>query len=168
VRRWRKPLIVFTPKSLLRHPRTVSSLEDCADGRYARVLPDEEVAAGDVDRVLLCSGKVYYDLYAARQERERGDVAIVRLEQFYPFPESQLATLLEPYGPDRPVYWIQEEPENMGAWAFLRFHFGDRLLGRHPLTGIYRPASASPATGSHSAHRIEQEELMRKAFGEVS
>ena len=159
LRPWRKPLIVMTPKSLLRHPKAVSSLSELATGTFQRVIPDPD--ADGATRVILCSGKVYYDLLA-----ERGDnrgTAIVRLEQLYPLSERELSAALAPYAADAPVVWVQEEPENMGAWRNLRVQFGTQLLG-HPFSGVYRPASASPATGSGSAHKLEQKDLMRAAF----
>ena len=167
-RRWRKPLIVFTPKSLLRHREAVSPLEEFTRGRFERVLGDPEPPGGPVDRVLLSSGKMYYDLLAARRDRGRTDVALVRLEQLYPLSEPHLLAALQPYPAGTPVWWVQEEPETMGAWPFLRVRFGDRLLGRYPLDGISRPPSASPATGSNRSHRLEQAELIAKAFGETS
>jgi 2-oxoglutarate dehydrogenase E1 component len=168
VRPWRKPLIVFTPKSLLRNPRAVSPLEDLASGRFQRVLGDLEVAGGkaakDVERIVLCSGKIYYELLEARAQQERDDVAVLRIEQLYPFPESQLTTILKDYRQGTPVVWVQEEPENMGAWPFLRVKYCDQLVGRYPFSGISRPPSASPATGSGSSHRLEQKELIGKVF----
>lgn len=163
LRPWRKPLVVMSPKSLLRHPKAVSSLEDLAAGTFQRVLGDPEAAAsaGEVTRVLLCSGKVYYDLLAERGEAR--DTAIVRLEQLYPLSERELRAALAPYPEDTPVVWVQEEPENMGAWRQLRVQFGDSLLG-HSFSGVYRPAAASPATGSGSAHKLEQRDLLRAAF----
>lgn len=164
VRRWRKPLIVLTPKSLLRHPAVVSPLEDCAQGRFQRVLPDTEAREVPVSRILLTSGKVYYDLAHARAERQRTDIAIVRIEQFYPFPEAELAAILKTYPANTPVIWVQEEPENMGAWPYLRFRYGDKLLGRWPWRGVSRAPSASPATGSSGAHKLEQEEVISHAL----
>ena len=164
VRMWRKPLVVFTPKSLLRHPQAVSPLDDCAQGRYQRVLPDTKLSEGPVDRVLLCSGKIFYELVEARANLKCENVAILRLEQFYPLPESQLAAALRSYAAGTPVFWVQEEPENMGAWSFLRFRCGTKLLGRYPFHGITRPASASPATGSGRSHKLEQKEIIDKAF----
>ena len=168
VRKWRKPLIVLTPKSLLRHPRVVSDFDQLASGRFRRVIGDDDAAAkaSKIQRVLLCSGKVYYDLLEHREKQQRDDVAIVRLEQYYPFPEQELAEALKPYGKQMPVYWVQEEPRNMGAWPFLAEKFCERLLGTWPLTGISRPESASPATGSKAAHQIEQARLVAEAFGE--
>jgi 2-oxoglutarate dehydrogenase E1 component len=166
LRPWRKPLIVMTPKSLLRHPQAVSTLDEFAEGAFRTVLPDEAVAPDGVRRVLMCSGKVYYELLAAREEGGRDDLAIVRLEQLYPLRGADVDAALAPYGPDVPVTWVQEEPENMGAWRYLRVTWGDRVAGR-PFAGVTRPASASPATGSASSHRIEQAELLRQAFGDA-
>jgi 2-oxoglutarate dehydrogenase E1 component len=165
LRPWRKPLVVFTPKSLLRHPLATSPVGEVASGRFHRVLPDPDGMVGPtVERVLLCSGKVYYELLAHRQKLSRKDVAIVRLEQLYPFPKQALASVFESYSAGTRIVWVQEEPENMGAWPFLRLRFGERLFGRHPLSGVTRDESASPATGSPSSHRLEQQELIDRAF----
>jgi 2-oxoglutarate dehydrogenase E1 component len=166
LRKWRKPLIVFTPKSLLRHPLATSSLEDCASGRFHRVLPDElSTRSKKVGRIILCSGKLYYDLVKHRQDAGREDVAIVRLEQLYPFPKKSLLSALDSYPDGVSLVWAQEEPENMGAWRFLRVLLGERVFGRWPLSVVARDESASPATGSASSHRMEQQELIQKAFG---
>ena len=166
LRKWRKPLVVMTPKSLLRHPKAVSSLEELARGGFRRVIPDESVTEpGAVKRVILCSGKVYYELAEAREERERSDVAIVRVEQLYPFPKADLELALEPYGDDAAMLWVQEEPKNMGAWGYLRMNYGDHMDSAPP-RGIYRPPSSSPATGSAAAHKLEQKRLIDAAFGE--
>jgi 2-oxoglutarate dehydrogenase E1 component len=167
LRPWRKPLVVMTPKSLLRHPRAVSSLEECATGRFERVIPDAAPDRPDVAGVLLCSGKLYYELAKERDELKRQDVAIVRLEQLYPLPWSQLRAALTPYPDGTPVYWVQEEPENMGAWRFLWARFGGDLDDRLPFSGVFRRASPSPATGSASAHKLEQKELLMQAFGSI-
>jgi 2-oxoglutarate dehydrogenase E1 component len=164
IRRWRKPLVVMTPKSLLRHAKVVSSLTDLEQGSFQRILPDAAMAPKQVRRVLLCSGKVYYDLLATREELSRDDVAILRLEQLYPLRDEQLGEALAPYPPAAPVAWVQEEPVNMGAWRYLLARFGDRLLGARPFTGVCRPASASPATGWAALHRIEQQRLLKAAF----
>jgi len=161
-RPWRKPLVVMSPKSLLRHPKAVSSLDELTRGGFQRVLADT-LPPEDVKRVLLCSGKVYYDLLAEREASGREDVALVRLEQLYPLSPEALQSALAAYHKDAPVVWVQEEPENMGAWRFLRIVFGETLFGR-PFSGVYRPASASPATGSASAHKLEQRDLIRAAF----
>jgi len=164
LRRWRKPLIVMTPKSLLRHPRVVSSLEEFAAGRFERILTEAQNAGREVSRVMLCSGKIYFDLERERERLGRNDIAIHRLEQLYPIGEQTFEAALRSYRDGTPVYWVQEEPENMGAWRFLKVRFSEALLGRLPLKGIYRPPSASPATGSHSAHKKEQERLIAAAF----
>jgi 2-oxoglutarate dehydrogenase E1 component len=166
LRAWRKPLVVLTPKSLLRHPRVVSPLTDLADGAFQRILPDSNPDRRDVNRVLLCSGKVYYELEKHRDQNNRQDVAILRVEQLYPLREEHLRAALEPYAHGTPVYWVQEEPHNMGAWRFLLANFGERLLGRYPLKGITRPAAATPATGSHTSHEREQAEIIQRAFSE--
>jgi 2-oxoglutarate dehydrogenase E1 component len=163
LRPYRKPLIVMTPKSLLRLPAAVSELSEVTAGRFRRVIGDE-LDPADVTRVLLCSGKVYYDLLAHREATERNDVAIVRLEQLYPLDEEGLRTTLDPYGAEVPVVWVQEDPWNMGAWWHLRVRWGDRLFDRS-FSGVTRPASASPATGSGSSHKLEQTELIQEAFG---
>jgi 2-oxoglutarate dehydrogenase E1 component len=167
VRPWRKPLVIMTPKSLLRLPQAVSTLEDCAVGRFEKVIPDSNPARPNVQGVLLCSGKLCYELEKERQERGREDVAIVRLEQIYPLPWNSLKQALEPYADGTPVYWVQEEPENMGAWRFLLARFGPELYDRLPFSGVFRRASPSPATGSASAHRLEQRELLMQAFASI-
>jgi 2-oxoglutarate dehydrogenase E1 component len=160
IRPWRKPLVVMTPKSLLRHPSVVSSLDDCATGKFQRILPDTSVTAPK--RILLCSGKIYYELDKYRQENKRTDVAILRIEQLYPLQLEQLRAALAAYPKDAPISWVQEEPENMGAWRYILVRFGIEL--DRPFSGIYRPASASPATGSAAAHKAEQAELIETAF----
>ncbi|HVW27208.1 MAG TPA: 2-oxoglutarate dehydrogenase E1 component [Polyangiaceae bacterium] len=166
MRRWRKPLIVFTPKSLLRHPLATSSIEEVANGRFHRVLPDELTARSKkVGRIILCSGKLYYELVKHRQDTGREDVAIVRLEQLYPLPKKSLLAALDSYPDGISLVWAQEEPENMGAWTYLRVRLGERVFGRWPLSVVAREESASPATGSMSSHRMEQQEIIQKAFG---
>jgi 2-oxoglutarate dehydrogenase E1 component len=164
LRKWRKPLIVMTPKSLLKAKHVVSSFEDLESGTFQRIIPDSNLNREKVSRVLLCSGKVYYDLEAKRQELGREDVAILRVEQLYPLPTEALRAELARYPESVPVYWVQEEPENMGAWRFMRVHFGEKLFNRHRFSGVYRDASGSPATGSVGSHKIEQGELLAQAF----
>ncbi|MDX2052356.1 MAG: 2-oxoglutarate dehydrogenase E1 component [Polyangiaceae bacterium] len=163
VRPWRKPLVVFTPKSLLRHPRVTSPLTDFTQGTFQRVLKDDVVTA-QAERILLCSGKVYYDLLKQREDLGRTDVAIVRLEQLYPLGEQALNAALAGYASGTPVIWVQEEPENMGAWRTLWARFGAQLLGRFPFSCVSRTSSASPATGSANCHRIEQKDLLDRSF----
>ncbi len=161
----RKPLVIMSPKSLLRHPECVSPLSDFHSGAFHRVLPDNVVAdPARVKRVLLCTGKIYYDLSHYRNERKRDDVAIVRVEQLYPFPEKSLRTALSQYRRGTPVIWVQEEPENMGAQSFVKLRFGESVYDRFPFLSISRPESASPATGSPASHRIEQDGIIEQAF----
>jgi 2-oxoglutarate dehydrogenase E1 component len=164
VRPWRKPLVVFTPKSLLRHPEAVSSLDDLTQGAYQRVIRDDTVNPGSVKKILLCTGKVYYDLAAERKKLGRRDVAIVRLEQVYPLSDA-LAIALAPYAGGTPLVWVQEEPRNMGCWYFLNANLRQAIGERLPLSVVSRAASASPATGSKSSHDLEQKMLIAEAFG---
>ncbi len=167
LRRWLKPLIVMTPKSLLRHPKVVSSLQDFEKGPFHRVIPDPDTpSVDDVTRILLCSGKIYYELVERREELRRDDVAIIRLEQFYPFPAEQLRRALSQFREGTPIVWVQEEPENMGARFFLDQRFRDG--GFAPFRMISRAPSASPATGSAAVHHREQEELLTLAFETAS
>ena len=166
-RHWRKPLVILTPKSLLRHSGCVSDLAELAEGAFQPVLADP--AAPDpsaVSRVLVCSGKIFYDLLEERDRRSRNDVAILRLEQPYPLPASAFIEAIERYRDQTEMLWVQEEPANMGVWPYLRYRFGERLLGR-PLQGVCRPEAASPATGSAAAHKIELALLMDRVFGPV-
>jgi 2-oxoglutarate dehydrogenase E1 component len=163
LRPWRKPLVVFTPKSLLRPP--ISKLEDLANGTFQRVIPDESVAPADVKRILLCSGKVYYDLENRRAKTGRKDIAIIRLEQLYPLNEA-LASALAPYKERTPLVWVQEEPKNMGAWYFVNTRIHETIGSRHPLSHVSRAESASPATGSHAASQMEQAMLIDAAFAD--
>lgn len=162
VRPWRKPLIVMTPKSLLRNPDAVSRLEELTQGRFQRVLAG--APSPQVKRVILCSGKVFYDLEAARKAAQREDVAIIRLEQLYPFPSKALEAALALYPAQAEVVWVQEEPANMGAWWFIRTRFGDQIFG-HPLRVVARPESSSPAVGSKKVHNKEQQAIVSAALG---
>jgi 2-oxoglutarate dehydrogenase E1 component len=162
-RNWRKPLVVMSPKSLLRHLECISTLDELATGHFQRVIPDNEVDPKKVTRILLCSGKIYYELDKKREDLKRDDVAILRLEQLYPFPYEELKAALAPYG-DVPLFWVQEEPMNMGAWRHTRIWLGRTAFDKHRYWGIYRPESASPATGSATAHKREQETLLLQAF----
>jgi len=163
-RRWRKPLVVLTPKSLLRHPRVASPLEDFASGGFRRLLPDERESQQDTRRILLCSGKIYYELSEYREEQQHDDVAIVRVEQFYPLPDEYFQQVVGQYDRETPVVWVQEEPINMGAWPRWRRRFGESFLEHHRLSVVARRPSASPATGSKGAHKLEQQELLQQAF----
>jgi 2-oxoglutarate dehydrogenase E1 component len=159
----RKPLVVFTPKSLLRNPEAVSSMEDLARGRFERALGDPSVKGAK--RALLCTGKIYYELARARAELDAGATAILRLEQLYPLADETLARLFDGLRTGVPITWIQEEPRNMGAWPYLRARFGERILGTHPLDLLSRAEAATPASGAASSHKLEQERLLLAAFG---
>ena len=164
VRNWRKPLILLTPKSLLRHPQVTSRLDDLAAGQFHRILPDTRREPAETSLVLLTSGKMYFDLAEVREKQQRHDVAIVRVEQYYPLRDEAIAKALDVYPAETPVRWVQEEPENMGAWAYWKNRFCHRLVDRYPFSVVARSASASPATGSSAAHHREQEELIARAF----
>jgi len=164
LRKWRKPLIVMTPKSLLRLPDCVSPLDELTQGTFQRVLPDKTVQPESATRLILCTGKIYYELAAKRNDLKRNDVAIIRIEQLAPLTMDALSAALAPYKDGTPALWVQEEPENMGAWRYLRIKLGEKLLNRFPFSGISRPASASPATGSAAAHKAEQKKILDAAF----
>jgi 2-oxoglutarate dehydrogenase E1 component len=164
-RPFRKPLIVMTPKSLLRHARCTSPLEDFTAGGFRLVLDDPVRAAAErVQRVVLCSGKIYFDLLKGREERGVDDIALVRVEQLYPFPQAELQTVLARYRQAEDVMWVQEEPRNMGAWNFIEPRLQQILPGDRVLTYGGRPEASSPATGSHRSHTREQEELIKQAL----
>jgi 2-oxoglutarate dehydrogenase E1 component len=143
---------------MLRNPLCVSPIEDFTGGRFQEVLGDGFADAKKVKRVLLCSGKVYYDLLDEQQKSDRKDVAIVRLEQLHPFPKKQLAAELAKY-PKAKIYWVQEEPENMGYWNYMV-----RFMRRELEDVVARKPSASPATGYNKVHVKEQKEIVARAF----
>ena len=159
-RHFRKPLVVFTPKSLLRHPRCVSDIKDLSDDIFHEVFDDTKIKAKEVKRVLLCSGKLYFELLEQREKNQSNHIAIIRLEQLYPLPEEQLIELKNKYKSASEWIWVQEEPVNMGAWGYL-LRVASSIL---PLTCIARPESASPATGSYKSHEREQKDIMEAAF----
>ncbi len=158
----RKPLVVMTPKSLLRLPAATSPMEEFAKGHFRDVIDDTLPDRDSITRVLVCSGKVYYDLLAKREKLGTKAVAVIRLEQFYPWPEGQLKAVLSRYRRAREWVWVQEESQNMGGWHFIEPRV--RAMG-FPFEYVGRDASASPATGSHHAHEFEQSELVEAAFG---
>ncbi len=164
-RRFRKPLIVLSPKSLLRHPRAVSRLSEFTDGSFHTVLSDPR--PGDpsaVHRVLICSGKIFYALDARREEGGRPDLAIIRLEQLYPFPAAELAAALRRYPRASEVCWVQEEPANQGAWEFARWRIDGLLEGHRRVRYVGRPEAASPATGTYLVHQAEEEAILDAAL----
>jgi 2-oxoglutarate dehydrogenase E1 component len=165
VRPYRKPLIVMSPKSLLRNPLAVSSLEDLATGEFQLVIPETDaIDPKQVDRVVLCSGKVYYDLLEKRRADNLTNVAIIRVEQLYPFPEEKLSAVLEPYCHVKKIVWCQEEPKNQGAWYCSQHHFRKCLDKGQKLSYAGRTASASPAVGYSSVHQKEQARLVEQAL----
>jgi 2-oxoglutarate dehydrogenase E1 component len=171
-RNYRKPLVVFTPKSLLRHARAVSPLQELTDGGFRPLIDDPAFAAGGQDpartrRVILCSGKVYYTLLAAREDAGFDDVALVRIEQLHPFPFEAVTRALERYSA-HDVVWAQEEPWNMGPWAFVQDRIGRVLPRGRRLRYVGRPESASPATGSFRVHEEEEAEFVREAFARTA
>jgi 2-oxoglutarate dehydrogenase E1 component len=163
-RSWIKPLVIMTPKSLLRHPECVSPLEEFSDGRFQKYIKDTWADARP-SRLLICSGKVYYDLDAARKQNDRRDVAIVRLEQLYPLKDETLHEIVGCCPEGTPIYWVQEEHENMGPCVHMRWHFDRAFKGERRLQWIARSIAASPATGSHRRHKKEQAELIERALG---
>ena len=160
------PLIVLTPKSLLRHPLVASTPTELAEGRFRMVIPDADRTsrANDVRRVLFCSGKIYVDLVSAEQRSVRSDIALCRLEQLYPVPMRDLRAAIDSYPNAEEVVWVQEEPENMGAWEFIRPHLQEVSSGR-TIRRVARPRSASPAEGSAARHALNQQALVDQAFG---
>ncbi len=161
LRLWRKPLIVFTPKGMLRHPDASSPLADFARPRFLNVVPDAEIGAAR--RILVCTGKIGHELRHERERRGDTESAIVLLDQLYPFPEAELTAEFARHADAREIVWVQEEPANMGA-LFYVFPRIKRLAARHPVRSVKRSASASPATGSHKAHELEQKTLLELAF----
>ncbi len=159
----RKPLVLFTPKSLLRHPRATSRIHDFTTGGFVEILGDTGDA--QVSRVIFCTGKLYYDLLAAREERKVDHIALIRVEQLYPFAATEAADILARYPTNAEVIWAQEEPRNMGAWRFLREQIQPLLDGtRRELRYVGRAESASPASGSGKRHQQEQAEIVNDAL----
>lgn len=156
---FRKPLVVMSPKSLLRHPKAVSDLSEFTTGRFQEVIADDSVKPASARKVVLCSGKVYYDLIEKREKDKIKDVAIIRLEQLHPFPKNQISDLLAKYTKAEDFVWLQEEPENMGYYNYIQ-----RIYPERSLKLISRKASASPATGFAKVHAEEQELILEKAF----
>jgi len=170
VRPQRKPLIVFSPKSLLRHKDAIASLDDLAKGCFQEVIGEvDKLDAKKVTRLILCSGKVYYDLVAARREKKADHIAIARLEQLYPFPDEALKAELAKYPKATEVVWVQDEPRNQGAWYWLasRAHLVRSLSAKHHLLLVSRPASASPAVGYAAKHALQQKTLIESALGKI-
>ena len=159
VRSFRKPLIVFTPKKLLRYPRAVSSISEMSDGNFQEIIDDSNAIPSKINKVVLCSGKFYYDLIEEYEQNILEDIAFVRLEQLYPFPEHQLRSIIKKYGKNTQYIWAQEEPENMGPWSYI--------LRKWKLSDIIcfsRNESGSPASGSPKVHEIRHQEIIKKVM----
>jgi len=159
LRNFRLPLINFSPKSLLRHPKCVSDLVDFTTGKFLEVIDDNDVDVNEVRRLVFCTGKIYYDLLEKKQEFLARDVALVRIEQLHPFPASQIKNILKKYLNTKLTLWVQEEPENMGAWRYIK----NEMKNEH-LVCVSRMASGSPAIGLHHLHQVQQNEIIYKVF----
>jgi len=159
LRDFRTPMVLFTPKSLLRHPQAVSSVKDFAEGSFQRVIDDTDTIPEKVTRIVFCTGKLYYDLLKEKNSLGVKDIALIRIEQIYPLPVNEIKGLLSKYHQSQKILWAQEEPMNMGAWYFIR-----NELAPLPIEGVYRTASGSPAVGLHELHQKEQEEIVGKIF----
>ncbi len=166
IRPFRKPLVIFTPKSLLRHKDATSPLQDLADGQFELVLGERnaDINPDDVKRVLVCSGRVYYDLLNARNEGQRNDVAILRVEQLYPFGHKAFQTELQKYPNAKEIIWVQDEPQNQGPWFYIQHHLYENMAEGQRLGYAGRPASASPAVGYMAKHLEQQRNMLEQAF----
>ncbi|MFN7294806.1 MAG: 2-oxoglutarate dehydrogenase E1 component, partial [Bacteroidota bacterium] len=160
---FRKPLIAFTPKSLLRHPKCVSTIAEFTEGGFKEVFDDHAANPAKVKELILCTGKIYYELLERKEKTNAEHIAIIRLEQLYPFPKNQINDILKKYNKVKQYTWVQEEPENMGAWAYML-----RTLRQLDLQVISRKESASPATGSSKTHVKQQQEIIDRAFASVA
>jgi 2-oxoglutarate dehydrogenase E1 component len=167
IRQFRKPLVILTPKSLLRHKEAVSELKELSTGSFETVIADSTVDAKKVKKVVVCSGRVYYDLVAGRRERELVDTAIIRVEQLYPFPHKAFEAEMKKYPNATQVIWTQDEPQNQGAWFYIGHHIAVLLSEDQKLTYAGRPASASPAVGYYDKHYAQLRDLLTAALGEA-
>jgi 2-oxoglutarate dehydrogenase E1 component len=168
VRNLRKPLVIMTPKSLLRAKDAASPLSEFTKGCFQTVIPENKVLKAEkVKRVVACSGKVYYDLVKKREERGSDDVAILRVEQLYPFPHKAFATELKKYPNATEVVWCQDEPQNQGAWFFVQHYLHENMAEGQKLGYSGRAASASPAVGYSHLHQEQQKSLVEGAFGKL-
>jgi 2-oxoglutarate dehydrogenase E1 component len=161
--KYRKPLVVFTPKKLLRYPKAVSTLAEMASGGFKKVIDDPRMIksadARSVDTVVLCSGKIYYDLLERLEDISAPNLALVRVEQIHPLPDAELDVVVKKYGAEANYIWVQEEPKNMGAWSFMLQNFT-----AVPLSVIARSTSASPASGSSELHKLRQDAILDEVF----
>ena len=165
LRSFRRPLIVMTPKSLLRLPAAASAIDELTNGGFRPLIDDAQVGdANTVERIVFCSGKVFYDLADARKKSGEERVAIIRVEQFYPFPVSAVQNAISKYLNAKDLVWCQEEPKNMGAWTFMEGRFEDLIPGGDRLRYVGRAESPSPATGNYAVHTQEQGRLVSEAI----
>ncbi len=165
IRPYRKPLIVMTPKSALRNPLAVSSLEDLSEGEFQLVIPElENTRTKEIDRVILCTGKIYFELLEKRREAKLNNIAIIRVEQLYPFPDKLLKTILEPYAHVKDWIWCQEEPANQGAWTSIQYDLRACLGAKQEMKYIGRPSMAAPSGGYNSVHLREQAKILKEAL----
>ncbi len=163
---FRRPLIVMSPKSMLRNPLASSPLDDLANSSFRQIIPESSTQKPEeINRIILCTGKVYYDLYTAREEKGIDNIAIIRIEQLYPFPRKLLISVLAEYPQARSIVWCQEEPMNQGAWYQIRHHLEACISSQHKLTYTGRPASAAPATGSYTLHMAQLHQFVEQALG---
>lgn len=162
----KKPLVIMSPKSLLRHPKAVCNVDELANGKFKPFIPDPDVEdSTEINRIIICSGKVYYDLIKQRESSEKTNVAIARMEQLYPFPDQDIEALFKEYKNVKDIVWCQEEPKNMGGWSFVAPRLTRQLNKNQKLHYAGRQASASPATGQKKIHDAEQQQLVKEALG---
>jgi 2-oxoglutarate dehydrogenase E1 component len=167
IRPMRRPLVVMSPKWILRHKLATSSIEDLSKGKFMNLIQDQEADKDKIDRLILCSGKVYYHLYEARQEKKIANVALVRIEQLYPFPDNDLMEALQEYKKLKDIVWCQEEPINQGAWYSSQHHMHNivsKFNKNLTLSYVGREASAAPACGYMSLHLEEQKKFINEAL----
>jgi 2-oxoglutarate dehydrogenase E1 component len=169
LRMFRKPLVILTPKSLLRNKEATSPLQEFTRGEFYTVIGDTkaDLEAAKVKRVVMCSGKVYYDLLRKREEKKSDDVAVIRVEQLYPFPHKAFANEIKKYPNATELVWCQDEPQNQGAWFFVQHYIHENMLEGQKLGYAGRPASASPAVGYAHLHQEQQKALLDQAFGKL-
>jgi 2-oxoglutarate dehydrogenase E1 component len=166
LRAFRKPLIIMSPKSMLRHKESISTLEDLANGRFYPVIGEtDDIDPTGVRRVIFCSGRIYYDLRAARRERGIKDIAVIRLEQLYPFPHEDYKAQIDLYGDAQEIMWCQEEPGNQGAWHRIQHYLLRHILPHQKLAYALRPSAASPAVGHYALHSEQQKSVIEAALG---
>jgi 2-oxoglutarate dehydrogenase E1 component len=168
IRNLRKPLVIMTPKSLLRNKDATSPLAEFTKGGFQTIIPEQvELKNDKVKRIVVCSGKVYYDLAKKREEAGAHDTAILRVEQLYPFPHKVFAAELKKYPNATDIVWCQDEPQNQGAWFFVQHYIHENMLDGQKLGYSGRAASASPAVGYSHLHQVQQKALVDGAFGKL-